>query len=229
MYVVGTTLDEYYTHETLDTAIGAVVGLFRYTPPGHPDAPWQLDFFAVHFSRWSDRAHAVVSDYRYGLPITWATGGWQAKVGYEHTSTHLGDDYIKTFQRYKERYVRDEIVFGLSYRWFNQLRLYGEFGYAFSMGCSNYQGRDRFEWGLEWSKQAPTGWCGQPFAAFDMDLRPEQDYEANMCLQLGWQWIPPSQVYSFRFAAEFYRGYAPYGQLYQVKEEWAGLGLFLDF
>jgi hypothetical protein len=229
MFVVGTTLDEDYTTGTIDTAIGGIVGLVRYNPPGNPDAPFQLDAFAVHFSRWSDRAYAVVSDYRYGLPLTWASGGWQAKVGYEHTSTHLGDDYVKTFQRYKERYVRDEIVLGLAYRWWNQLRLYGEFAYAFNISCVNEQGPERYEWGLEWSKQGPTGRRGQPFAALDMDLRPEQDFQPNTNLQIGWQWIPPHQVYSLRLAAEFYHGYAPYGQLFSTREKWAGLGFFFDF
>jgi hypothetical protein len=141
----------------------------------------------------------------------------------------VGDDLIERTGQRKVQYVRDEFVLGLGYRWANQVRLYGEFGCAVYLGTPYAKGPERFAWGLEWSRQEPTGWRGQPFAAFDMDLRPEQDYEPNLSLQLGWQWIPENQRASARLVLQFYDGLSPYGQFIRIDERWVGVGLFVDF
>lgn len=229
MYAKATSLDNEFTQKNVDTALGGELGLVRYHPASWPEAEFQLDFFGVHFSRWANFHEAMAGDYRYGFPLTFRSGPWQAKFGYEHTSTHLGDDFIWIHNRFKVRYVRDELVLGLSYRWWNELRLYGEFGYALSIASPVMEGRERFDWGVEWSLQEPTGWKGQPFAAFDMDLRPEQQWQPNMTLQLGWQWIPNDRHGSFRLALELYDGFSPYGQFLTVRERWVGVGVFVDF
>jgi hypothetical protein len=229
MYVIPNNVENYSTRQTIDTAIGATVGLFRFRPSWTPGTEFEIDFFGVHFSRWSERHLAVAGDYRYGFPVTFQSGPWQGKIGYEHTSTHLGDDFIKASGQFKVQYVRDEVVFGLAYRWANEIRLYGEFGYAVYLGSPFREGPERFAWGIEWSRQQPTGWSGQPFAAFDMDLRPEQGYKANLSAQLGWQWIPVNQRASGRIALQYYDGYSPYGQFLLNREHWFGVGLFIDF
>lgn len=229
MFVLSDSLDNDSTRSTIDTAIGGTVGLFRVRPYRTPGLEFEVDFFGVHFSRWSERHLAVAGDYRFGFPVTFRYGPWQGKLGYEHTSTHLGDDFIKTSGQYKVQYVRDEVVMGLAYRWWNQLRLYGEFGYAAYLGSPYERGPERFSWGVEWSRQEPTGWRGQPFVAFDMDLRPELNYDPNMSLQIGWQWIPDNQRISARLALELYDGQSPYGQFLLSKEHFYGIGLFIDF
>ncbi len=229
MYVKPTTLDNQFTEQTIDTALGATIGLFRCYPTGCPDVAVQLDGFAVHFARWSNLQDAVGGDYRYGLPLTFALGPWHAKISYEHTSTHLGDDYIRMFGRLRVPYIRDEVVFGLDHVWWEQLRLYGEVAYAFDINVPNEQGRERFDWGLEWCPQGPTGWRGRPFAAFDMDLRPELDYKPNVTLQLGWQWVPETEYLRARLGVEFYDGRSTFGQFIGMKERWVGLFLAGDF
>lgn len=230
LYVKSTSLDTPYTQQTIDTAVGGIVGVWRYNSPTDPNYVFQFDVFGVNFSRWTQRHLAVGSDYRYGFPLTFGFGdGYHAKVGYEHTSTHLGDDLIKTFGVFKDPYVRDELVFGLDKRWWNELRLYGIFGYAFYIETPVPAASGRFDWGIEWSRQAPTGKSGQPFAAFDCDLRPEMNWQPNLTLQAGWQWIPDSQWVSFRLAGELYDGHSSYGQFLRFRERWAGIGVFADF
>jgi hypothetical protein len=91
---------------------GATVGLFRLTPA---ESPWavQLDFFGLVGSRFSQYDYLVTSDYRAGLPITWACGPWHGKIGYEHTSTHQGDDVMVLTGRQPIPSVKDELVVGL--------------------------------------------------------------------------------------------------------------------
>lgn len=229
VFIKATSLENTFTQTNIDTALGGTFGIVRFSPEGGPAGGVQLDFFGVNFGRWSERALSVASDYRYGFPLTFRHGPWQGKLAYEHTSTHVGDDVVQRFRRFKERYIRDEVVLGLAYRWFDQIRLYGEAAYAFSYASQTKSSRDRFAWGLEWSRQAPTGWRGQPFAAFDMDLRPELDYRPNVTLQVGWQWIPENRRCSVRAALELYDGRSAFGQFLTMKERWVGFGVFVDF
>ena len=78
---------------TVDTSIGMNYGLLRYTAAGH-DAAYQLDLFGVVLTRLSPN-DLLAEDYRFGVPITARWGPWHGKVGYEHTSAHLGDEYIR--------------------------------------------------------------------------------------------------------------------------------------
>lgn len=229
MFAKATTLSNEFTTNTVDTAIGGTIGLLRCQSRCFADTEYQLDGFAVHFSRWSEAQFSVAGDYRYGFPITFRHECWEGKVGYEHTSTHVGDDLIRKQGRYRNPYVRDEIVLALAYRWCEQLRIYGECAYAFSMSSPVPSSRERFAGGAEWSRPCATGWKGQPFAAFDLDLRPEQDYTANLTLQLGWQWIPELGRPSARVALEYYRGNSPFGQLLLEREQWLGVGFYVDF
>jgi Protein of unknown function (DUF1207) len=231
-YLKPTTLSNATTTNTIDTAIGSELGLFRYNPFDQHDAGIQLDFFAVVFSRFADERTSVGVDYRFGLPITFAWGNWEAKVGYEHTSCHLGDQFMQQHPGLLHvGHVRDEAVVGLAYRFWNQLRLYGVFADALQSstepgvlpaGC-------RFDWGIEWSCRQSTGWRGQPYAAFDMEVRSDQDWQPNTTLQLGWQWKKLETRTSVRVAVELYNGDSPYGEFVRDHEQWVGLGVFLDF
>lgn len=229
MYAKLTTLSNENSTDTIDSAIGGTFGLFRYQPCCLPETAYQLDFFAVMFGRWSEFNSSVAADYRFGFPLTFRHGNWEGKIGYEHTSTHLGDDFIEKTGRRQVHYVRDEIVLGLAYRWWETFRVYGEFGYAYSFSSPVDNGRERFGLGVEWSRRRPTGWEGQPFAALDIDLRPEQGYTPNLTAQLGWQWVPRLGRPSARLALEYYNGKSPFGQFLTENEDWLGLGMYIDF
>ena len=212
----------------IDTAIGGTFGLFRKTPPGKAFEGVQLDVFAAVFSRFNGNRLLTETDYRVGAPLTYAKGPWQAKFAYEHTSTHIGDEYAEANGRRQEAHVRDEFVFGLARRWNNELRLYGQFGYSF-LTSDNIAGDDtRFDWGVEFSRQCPTGKRGQPFAAFDMDLRSDQDFAANTTVQVGWQWVTANRR-SARIALEYYDGKSPYGQFFREDENWIGIAALYDW
>jgi hypothetical protein len=229
MFVIPNSLQNAHTRKTIDTAIGGDIGLLRITPDCDPAHGFQQDFFAVVFSRFADDRTDTANDFRFGAPLTFACGDWSGKIGYEHTSTHLGDDFIRLSGQSKQGLIRDEIVLGAAYRFWNQLRIYGQFGYALSMSSPEGKKPSRFDWGIEWSQQQNTGWRGQPYAAFDMELREEQDFHPNLSTQLGWQWRGNGNIPSFRMAVEYYDGKSPYGQFFRDREEWVGFGVFIDY
>ena len=109
MSIVPTNLDTTYTKETLNTAIGGTAPLLGLCRDDCPHDGWQLDFFGVVLTRFANYNTLEDADYRFGIPLTWASGPWEAKLAYEHTSCHLGDDYIKLHPgTLKQGHVRDE-------------------------------------------------------------------------------------------------------------------------
>lgn len=222
-------LDNANEESTIDTAIGGEFGVARFGPADRLHEGIQLDVFAAVFTRFNEQRLLKTADYRVGIPLTYAKGPWEAKVAYEHTSTHLGDEYIEATGRRQVPHVRDEIVFGLARRFWNQVRFYGQYGYSFSTSNAIQGMRDRYDVGVEWSKQRNTGWKGQPFAAADFDIRSDQDYQVNTTLQIGWQWLDCVTRHSARLAMEVYTGRNPYGQFYQEYDDWIGVGAYYDW
>lgn len=230
MELLFTTLDDTTSQQTVDGYIGATVGIFRFTPA---ESRWafQLDFFGLVASRFSKYDYLIASDYRAGLPITWACGPWHGKFGYEHTSTHLGDELMLLTGRQRIPSVRDELVLGLG-RWFwNQLRVYGEFGYAFFFD-SVVRDADpvRFAVGAEWRTREATGLLGKPFGAVHIAFPGDQHYSANLTVQAGWMWRQPGQrLANLRIFGEYYTGRAPFGQIFQETNQFFGLGVAIDY
>ncbi len=102
--------------------------------------------------------------------------------------------------------MRDEAVLGVARFFGDAVRLYGQFGYSFSPS-DTLVGKTpiRYDWGLEYSPPAPPR--GGPFAAFDMDLRAEQDFFRNITIQTGWQWkTNENRRSSARIGVEYYDG-----------------------
>lgn len=213
---------------TIETAIGAQFGLIRFAPASRPYEGIQIDGFAGVFTRFNSNRLLVTSDFRVGLPVTYSKGPWQAKLGYEHTSTHLGDEYIEATGRMQEPHVRDEIVFGLAYRFMGMFRVYGQAGYSFITSDVIGEDRDRYDLGLEWMREGPTDWRGRPFAAVDLDLRSDQDFTGNLTVQVGWFWRTLTRR-SGRFLLEYYTGKSPYGQFFRDDENWFGVGGSYDW
>jgi hypothetical protein len=231
MFARPTTLKNDITSHTLDAAIGGTAPIFRYGRDDHPREGIQFDIFAVAFPRFAQGRTQEDIDYRFGFPLTWASGPWAAKVAYEHTSSHIGDDFLREHPGVSKRpHIRDEMVCGLSYRFWDQLRVYGQFGYAAGFDSEGPLNRDRYDVGVEWSRQAPTGCKGQPFAALDLDIRGDENYSPNLTIEAGWEWLDPDALMSaLRLAVVFYTGRSPYGQFFDRHEQWVGVSLSADF
>lgn len=224
------SLDNAWTEETVDTSIGLTAGLLRYEPADRGYAV-QLDGFAVVMSRFSEWNYEVVADYRAGLPVTFACGPWQGKFGYEHTSSHLGDDTITRTGRQPILYVRDELVAGVGRRmWDDRIRAYGQAAWKFHGTVEGGGSPWRFDAGLEAYWRNATRCWGAPFAAMNLGLDGEVDYDAAWTVQVGWAWRDPTRRLSnARVFGEFYSGRSPYGQFYQTREQFYGFGLSLDY
>ena len=223
-----TSLANYRNDWTLATSIGGTQGLFRAEPIGSA-TKYQLDIFGVVQTRLSPD-DLIAADYRFGFPVSIERGPWHAKIAYEHTSAHLGDEAIVNGGFTMSRYAKDELVLGGG-RWFNDcLRLYLQLGWAFYQDLPKEYERGRFDIGFEAYRRGPTGWQGTPYAAGNLELRGEQDYATNLNVQVGWLWRNPElRIAQFRVYGGYYTGNTQYGQFFETKENFGFIGIAGDY
>jgi Protein of unknown function (DUF1207) len=213
-----------------DITIGARVGLLRY---GTPDAirpeGWQLDVEGAAFPRLNleHDADLVDVDFRAGVPLTYGIGPFQAKLAYYHLSSHIGDEFLLQNPGFPRiNYSRDVIVLGGSVYPTDNVRLYGEAGWAFATGGGSRPWE--FQFGAEYSPLYPLGFRGAPFAAINGRLRQEVSYGGNMIVQAGWQWRS-AVGRRLRIGAQYFNGKSDQYQFFRQFEEQIAAAIWYDF
>ncbi len=232
LQLLATNLKNYKGNFTLDTSIGGTMGLFRYEFPGS-DTSVQLDMFGLVLTRLSPD-DLMAADYRFGLPISWQRGWWSGKIGYEHTSAHIGDEQQQARGLFTRSFAKDELVLGLSRIFYEQLRIYGHLAYAFNFQVPDVESttkhRSRADIGFEWYDRKPTGFWGTPFVAGNVEVRGDQGGKSNLTVQAGWLWKNPYQRFGMaRVFVEHYRGQSPYGQFIRDRETFTSFGFGFDY
>ena len=152
--------------------LGARVPLLRYgtTNSLRPEG-FQIDVEGLAHVRIDLADDWVVdaADFRGGIPLSYGYGKHRTKLGYYHLSSHLQDEFMAANPGFvRVNYARDVLVLGHSYYMTDQLRIYGEVGYAFVSDVSEPW---EFQFGLDYAPYLPTGIRGAPFAAFNGHLR----------------------------------------------------------
>ncbi|MBI1900111.1 MAG: DUF1207 domain-containing protein [Planctomycetia bacterium] len=218
--------------DTWDTALGGRVGLLRYGTP-HPIRPqgFELDAEGAAFPRLDlehSRRDLAAVDFRFGLPLTYGVGNYQMKVAYYHLSSHLGDELMlrdPTIPRIN--YTRDEFVWGHSLYVAENVRVYGEIGYAFHTGGGAEPWELQF--GLDYAPTFPTGPGGAPFVAVNAHLFEEVDFGGGFALELGWAWRSAFNGSLIRAGMHYFNGKSPQGEFFADHEEQIGFGMWYDY
>lgn len=216
---------------TWDSALGARMGLLSYGTEGTPRPDGcELGVEGAAFPRLdleNDRILESV-DFRFGVPLTFGFGAYQAKVAYYHSCSHLGDQYMLLFpDLVRTNYTRDAIVWGNSYYLIDDLRLYAEMSWGFhTWGAAKPW---EFEFGAEYSPAGGAGsFWGSPFAAINEDLRQDVGYSGNFTAQAGWQWRGRT-TRLFRIGIQYFTGKSEQFQFVNRYEESVGVGVWYDF
>ena len=181
-----------------DIALGGRAGILRYGSLDETDPEgFQLDIEGAGLPRLDleEEHDLVAADFRFGIPLTYRRGTWQAKAAYYHLSSHLGDEFmIKNPLFPRINYSRDVLVLGVGYFVTERLRLYGEAGWAFYCDvCEPWE----FQFGFDYAPAQATGLRGAPFVAVNGHLREEVNFGGNLVVQAGWAWqcgpgaVPP--------------------------------------
>lgn len=212
-----------------DAVLGGRVAIWRYgsTRAYRPDG-WEVDVEGAANPRLKpldESAPVVSTDFRVGFPITYGYGPWQFKTGYSHWSAHLGDEWMELHPNLRRiNYVRDSLMFAVGYFYTDNLRLYGEFDYAFVAegGAQPCQ----LQFGFDYSPAHPGGdW----FAAMYCDLREELDFGGFFVVQAGWQLRGGAALHTFRVGMQYVNGMSPQFEFYNQFEQNIGFGIWYDY
>ena len=214
--------------DVFDAAIGGQFGLLRISPDQRPEEGFQLDVFAVAFARFGDDDLSAL-DFRFGIPLTYSDRCWQYKLAYEHTSSRFQGDPLVLDADQTSDFRREEIVIGAARSWWEILRAYGQIGMTFSGTAAQKDDPFRFDVGVEWADLRCTTPNGAPFAAIDLEARGDQDYEANVTIQAGWNWRGRIPGRGPRLCGEYHRGDSPFGQTFSRREDWYGVVACFDW
>jgi hypothetical protein len=216
-----------------DITLGGRVGILRYGTKHADDVQpegWQLDVEGAAFPRLDpeEERDLTSADFRFGVPLTYGIGRYQTKIAYYHLSSHIGDEYlIKNPTFVRRNYVRDAIVWGHSFYLTDDLRLYGEIGYAFytSGGAEPVE----LQFGVDYSPAHFTGAFGAPFAAANGYLRQDFDFGGDLVVQAGWQWRGERNRHLLRVGGEYSNGKSEQFEFFDNFEERLGLGMWYDY
>lgn len=213
-----------------DIALGGRIGLLRY---GTEDATWpegwQIDLEGAAFPRltldyWRD---LVAVDFKFGVPISFRQGPWEAKLAYYHLCAHLGDEYWEKHPDFERiNYVRDAFTLAGAVYPHPDIRLYAEVGYAFYVAGGSLPWECQF--GADCGTTRPTGIRGAPFFAINGRLRQEVDWGGNLTVQAGWMWRGVSG-HTLRGGFYFSEGMSDQYEFFQTHEQLIGGGLWADF
>jgi hypothetical protein len=137
--------------------------------------------------------------------------------------------------RQQKSWAKDEVVLGLSRMVDKDWRIFGNVGYAVSMGLPGIDDpttsqRMRADIGFEWYDREPTGPAGTPYLAGDVEYRGDMGGSPNLTAQAGWLWKNPYQrMGNARIYVEYYTGHSLYGQFFRDKETYASFGFAFDY
>ncbi len=166
-----------------------------------------------------------VADYTFALPLDYSGGKWAARFMYWHTSSHIGDDYIKRHAGFAVRKnTTDEIRLYLDREFFSSLRIYGGVGYAMIL-LPHRHGRNRFQAGLEWqtkpAKDSPGG--GGFFSACDFQALERMGWQPSFSARAGF-----AGGGGFSVFLEFFAGHLEYLGFMDRKETRCSLGISFE-
>lgn len=210
--------------------LGGNFGIVRRHPEGDPERGWQVSFRAG-FDGIFDVENGMDNigwDGDFGWYFNLARpGGWAFRAAWQHTSSHIGDEYAQTTGRERVEYTRREWVAGLSKRFGRHWRIYGDAGYGHNPGNKVLQEPWRLQAGAEYERRRSLfgerfGW----YAALDLSTLEERDWRVDTSAQGGL--TLPIGRRTHRFGIEVYDGRVPLGEFYQITETYVALGIWID-
>jgi hypothetical protein len=144
----------------------------------------------------------------------------------------MGDERILRLQNQginpqRINYFREAILLGVSYRIRPSVKLYADADIAVERGERTKTWH--FQFGAEWSSLYPTNeFWGKPFAAVNVLLLQERNYDGSITIQTGWQWRGQrNQV--FRIGVQYFGGVSEQYEHLAKREQKIGIGCWYDF
>ena len=201
---------------------------------------WQVGLLTGVFAQFNlDEKNAALinTDFNVGLPLSWRSGNWSARLRYYHQSSHLGDEFLGSHPEIKpSSFILEEAegILSYDYRW---LRLYGGAAVLVHREPSTID-RTRAQWGFEARAPAIRTRILEPFlkhlvvtpmVSGDFKSHEELGWIINTNVVGGFEWSRTGSRRRFRILATYFHGHNPYGQFYNQKIESIGVGAYFTF
>lgn len=148
-----------------EAGMGDWFGLARWTTARGTDV--QLGAFGgarLRFDLNVPTSDFLVGDYTGGLPFDVRfSERWSLRAMYWHTSSHLGDDYLKNTGARTVKSVTDDLRVVAALRPVRPVRLYAGYGYA--MKNLPNEDKNRVQAGAEWFSRRGPWWAALDVSA----------------------------------------------------------------
>lgn len=201
---------------------------------------WQVGLLTGVFAQFNldeKNASLINTDFNVGVPLSWRSGNWSARLRYYHQSSHLGDEFLGSHPEIKaSSFILEEAegILSYDYRW---LRLYGGAAVLVHREPSTID-RTRVQWGFEARAPSMRTRILEPFLnrlvvtpvlSGDFKSHEELSWIINTNVLGGFEWSRTGSRRRFRIMATYFHGHNPYGQFYNQKIESIGVGAYFTF
>jgi hypothetical protein len=213
---------------------GDSFGLVRWAGWGDKDA-WQLSISGAVFAQFNmdDNSDLINADYIIGFPLSYRNGSWSARARLFHQSSHLGDEFLLNPQRPDLRATR----LNLSYEAIELLGAFEWKGLQFTAGPTYIIHTDSdlkrysVQAGIDYQSRKPVF---KPtmrlFASVMFNTWEETDWNTDLNIKAGINIRSPyAEKRAIQIFGEYYHGNLPFGQFYELRAEYYGVGINVSF
>jgi hypothetical protein len=208
-----------------EAAIGDYLGVYRWNLPN--DAAFQISAGGGVFGRFdlSSQSNSLqVADYYANLPFDYQRGPLGLRFMIYHTSSHLGDDYLKAHGGEAEKHTWDNLKWLASYDLSQRWRGYGGYTYVFRTLPSG--GRNALQAGFEGNSKLFLDDHAQLYWANDFQSWERVGWNPMFASQAGVKFLrDPATPRWISVFLEFLTGRQPHGQFYLESETRWSLGV----
>ncbi|NIM50133.1 MAG: DUF1207 domain-containing protein [Gemmatimonadales bacterium] len=180
----------------------------------------------ARFNMETKERDLIATDWIFAVPLVLHRGEHWFRLRYYHTSAHMGDEYLERFELQRVDFARDELEALAYVRIGSGLGVYGGGGWAFRVDPTGAK-RLTVRGGAELEALALLGPL-RPYAAADVQLEQDNDWEPRLNLQAGLRFLPFNGQRGVRIAIELLTGPSPQGQFHGDRTAFIALGMFLD-
>jgi hypothetical protein len=228
-----------------DGAIGQTVEVIQWQSNATTKWAWGIE--GACFLELGSLGNAIfplyVSDWYLGTYFSERSGNFSNRLEFEHVSSHLGDYLFDQYQYDSQSgnwvlldpriiYSRESLRYTASYDFSENFRLYGGPCYWTHLSPDSGDSRFFFHAGAEFYTDYfhfILGTRGRGYFTYDLKVLGEAGGVVDQTFEIGFQWRWKRDSHqSVRMAALYYTGNSPYGQFFQLPENYLGLGIFFD-
>ncbi len=214
-------------------AFGERFHIFRFSPFAENEGfQVSIDGGVVSlFNFQSSSIYLINADYYGGLPISFRHKQWSIRLRPYHQSAHLGDEFVLSTTVARVNLSYEAMSLLTSYEW-GGFRLYGGGEFIMRREPSTLD-RWIIQGGAEWLGSEPLFGRAYPLLALDIKSYEEHDFFVNTSAKFGVNFRRAGKrsrtERNLSLNMEGFYGHSPFGQFYEEKVFFAGLGASFGF